>query len=792
MDAVNFIFVALGPAMLLVSMVYLFLLENKLYVKKNKRMHWVFFAIASLLSVVPPFLAHISWMIPAFAYAANISFMIASYTIYGGKIAKKVFDAIQSHRVLLKMDEVPEGNVVFRDAFAGNFKNVEKLQNLPKSAKRLEKIYHNLSWERKLGRPVPSLMHVFRFRMSGDAEESQYKSLELELSEGLPEYIWTGIRDGKWYRLMAYPVVNPKSTLWKETIEVSKALPWYVIPLGVKNDATYLTKTNSMFMLKLHGTPSFVEQSFDLALKRGKNAVKDAKSPKIGTELPYSELLSTKELESNECIRTNQATATALVVGGECSGKSNVLAAILAHMALKPKVHLYVYNPHGNADLDMLNALPQVKFMPKTLAESYEAIKHLLYIMTQRYNALGKLNIKSLPLSGVVNLGTRVAINGTILGANERVHIRIASDEKDIFAQDIQPGMEVVIAGDKRFRIPNHWEFATNNSMISGGEMEIPPVIFAVDDYRSLVDSKDVGAVDDELKGIVAGTVSDGVMASEIKLACEAIAKYGHRVNVHMILANRDANEQIFPISFRDSIDFRCAVGSIDHISSNVLFGNDEGMNVGEEPGVALSSLINHGKVDEWRSLLVSGKDVLLNAELGKNLLKMVKNGKIMNLPRKMPEQSLRFDRYERTLPEEMAKGVVADYGFVGQRRETPKMDGESVELGGREINLNGTSRYKEQSVQLGGLFGDLEKEKRIGINTLPNVPDLREPVTESAEDVLTIEEILQQAPDKPCVEDAGRVDEESGVKIIGDQSSLNSYYSDAVDDEGDPFQIVK
>jgi hypothetical protein len=139
-----------------------------------------------------------------------------------------------------------------------------------------------------------------------------------------------------------------------------------------------------------------------------------------------------------------------------------------------------------------------------------------------------------------------------------------------------------------------------------------------------------------------------------------------------------------------------------------------------------------------------------------------------------------------------MAKGVVADYGFVGQRRETPKMDGESVELGGREINLNGTSRYKEQSVQLGGLFGDLEKEKRIGINTLPNVPDLREPVTESAEDVLTIEEILQQAPDKPCVEDAGRVDEESGVKIIGDQSSLNSYYSDAVDDEGDPFQIVK
>ena len=80
----------------------------------------------------------------------------------------------------------------------------------------------------------------------------------------------------------------------------------------------------------------------------------------------------------------------------------------------------------------------------------------------------------------------------------------------------------------------------------------------------------------------------------------------------------------------------------------------------------------------------------------------------------------------------------------------------------------------------------------KIGTGMLPELEGIGEDYFEQ-EKTQTLEEIIESAPRLDGVKDAGRVDElDEGIAIVGDQTSLNSIYSEVVDDEGDEFHIVK
>jgi hypothetical protein len=778
MNAIN---IALVVATLMVAVIYRFMLENKLYVKRNVRMHWIFFGVTVALAVATLFIP-VHLYVLLMVHALNWMFMAVSYLVYQRGHISKVKGIIYEAGVTLM--NIPDEMVAFREVFNGSGNN-----EVSPDKKERRPVVHSLSPLRKSGKIVPVLMHVFRFRMSATANRQQYEVLIESLENAFPEYLWDGMRDGKWYTLTACLHFD-EHVEWKSLLGISNFLPWYVVPLGVISDVTLASKTNSMYVLKLHETPQFEEQTFDLALKRNKKAVKDPKYLKPSHDMTFSDLLRTKELQSNEFIRANKSASMAMVVGQNEDQRNSILKSIIGHMVMKGGVEVYIDNQNQNPQFDALESAPQIKYIARNVSESYEVVKRLLYMMTQRYNALKKLNIQSLPLSGVINLGTRVALNNHILGANERVHVRIAGDEKDIVAQDIQPGMEVVLEGDKRFRIPNHWEIATQNVIQLGGEMSLPPVVFVVTDYEKLIETDEKAAVDDdEMQGIVGGSVSKGVMVNEIKIAMETITKYGKSVNVHVVFSSLKVSGKTFPLSLRDNIDFRVAVGPVPADVSQIAMCDSSGTQVPDHSDYTLSLLVNYGKKDLWKLLWADSMDVLDQAGLGKKMLKMVKKGKVL---KQNQLKNLSFERYDDMLPEYMAKGVKADYGLAGVRREVSRVEGEMVKIGGKEIRLNDSARFLHSEMQLQGLHGDLIEKEKIGTAVLPEVPDFFAPNYAGPDAILSMEEILELEPDLPLVKDEGRVDDDKGIMIVGDTTTLNSVYSKPVANDDDLFEIVK
>ena len=384
------------------------------------------------------------------------------------------------------------------------------------------------------------------------------------------------------------------SDLIKRLANLSKTLPWYLIPIGVESSYTNLVETNTALFWKMHNTPKYEEFKYDLAIKRGKKPVKQPKPIKLEKGISYTDLLATYELGVNDFIRILRSGSSALVMNHDDNSLINILTAHFASHG----GNVYVIDFRDNEDVQKLAVLNGVRCVANNLQEAYEVIKWMLYISTQRYAGLMKLGIKHLPLNNVVHLGSRVVINGTIMNANERLHTRIAGDDKDIIAQDVQPGMEVVIAGQKVFRIPNHWEIADQSTIQIGGDLYIPPILFIFNGYDALINTKGDASIDTEMRGFEHSNISDEIMRNEIIVALDAITRFGKQVNIHTVITTNTVNDSILPVTFKDVLDVRISagVGEYDSAITDHVF-NMDGNHV-------LFRLVNHEQEVYVKSLL--------------------------------------------------------------------------------------------------------------------------------------------------------------------------------------------
>ena len=851
---------------ILVAIAYRYGLENKMYAKRNNAMLWGFFAGTVIFSIIPLFIN--DWIISLSVAAVPVLFMFITYIVLGMKNMQKIKNIIITNGVVFDKRKDIEP-VVLCDILLSD-ETIDKINPDKKEIKNYS-VKHKISHERKGGKFIPIFTHLFTIRMAENANNECYDRTVKELAEAFPEYIWTWYRSSNNAIFVAYVGDTNENVKSSDIKDVEKVLPWYVLPFAVKDSALHITKDNTSYFLKLHNTPKYEEATTDLTIVRNKKKVQQEKLPKLTSDLNYTNMLKTEELGSNDYIRNIKNCSMLLVAGNNNQNKMSIVHQLLGHFVAK-KSDVYMINGSEDffEDFSKFKPIPNVKSIACDLSGSYEIIKKLLYEATQRYNALMKMEIKRLPLNGVLHIERRVAVNGNILGANDRIHIRIAGDEKDILAQDIQPGMECVMAGSKIFRIPNHWEVAFQENIQHGGDFNFPPIILFCNDWFDITNIGENAVLDDDLEGIDKTNVPNAVMANEILTALNTLAHFGKQINMHIIFMNNEVDDNILPVSFRDAIDMRILVGEANDETKKIVKGSDniESINLNydnkiyinlvnydredilkiidcdvasalETCGVSKKEInkivstnnknkkktepvkkekvekpkkekVSKKKDDKKSSKPAKSKNDKKNNDKKKqkqnesvaSAIEMVvpaREEKVIKVPFIMGEHDKRlkpllFEPYMSKLPEEMPEGVIASYGLMGERKEASKVKGKELDVGaGRKIILNDTNRFKEKHIDLStSLSSEDSEERAMGTNMLPEITDFIKP-QEQENDVQSLEDYVQGKAEMGLAEDDGRVDEvEDGVVIVGDSTSLNSVYSEIIDDEGDDFHIVK
>lgn len=634
--------------------------------------------------------------------------------------------------------------------------------------------------------------HVFSMPVGAETDGLAAREAVQELHAMYPHYDWTWLTRGRNLEIIATPALEVALPLPVATVRhLGNQLPWYIVPFGSAETTTFRMQTNSLWFWKMHDTPSkYVERTFDMADRRERTKVVQPQSPRLSKELTYTDMLSTSELECNRFVRQVPSAEHALIFGPKDGSQVELLKVILYH-AVATRMTIYLHSATGDQAIQSMEALPEVKMIVRKVGECYEAVKRILYELSVRYGALDRLKIKHLPVHGAVSLGTRVALRDYIFHSNERVHVRIAGDERDIEAMDLQPGMEVVVRGDQRFRIPNHWECVLSDFQGSG-TITFNPIIFATDSLSDLVQMDGDSQEWDELSGLTAISVPIEAMVREIRAALPVIAEYGRAVNIHLALCADDSVdlERLVPVRLRDAIPFRVMTAP-SRYAGTILGTNEciETMSADQAalcmPNMNLTWMVHTPRVKEEDIIMVSGAD--------KAAVESIKRRKI--IPKTITP--LRFEAWDGVLPDDMPVGVVADYGIHSSHRERTKVEGQSVQVGNRDIRINESSRVSVSRIQLTGLHGDNE-EKRLGVGLVPEIPDVDEVCPQH--ETPTLDEFLRSAEVSSRVEpDAGRVDHladgddtDAHVLIVGDATSLNGVYSEVVDDEHEPFHIVK
>lgn len=688
-------------------------------------------------------------------------------------------------------------------------KRKEKKQGAKSVQKPVVKVAQvkNCKWYVGPGKRIPVTGTGFTFVMNGGITDEIVQSFLHALSEKWPNLHWTALYDNGLITVLPY-MHGERSVVNSESFKsIHQKLPWYIVPLGTQGEACQEEMVQRMEFVKLHQTPEAKQEPVDLNELNVQLAGKSKKNQQPHHKFKEGSWLQTIHepgLNANRSLLYGRASQHLLWVG---SGMTHSLLGYLEHLMHATNSEVYLVS--GSNDPTLLSLMDlQDLFVVNDLTGTYGAVKRCLYELNKRYSVLKRLEREYMPLSGNLNIHEYVSINGFVYEPDERMHVRLAYDEKDVEAQDVQPGMEVVIPGDKRFRIPNHWEFANAEQIKNGTTVTYPAMTFVFDEPFALLGNyKEL----ESLENMDANTASPEVMANEIKNAITVLLQYGPSVNMHVVLSFKSLDENFLSERVMNGID-ALVLGSLDDESKKavgrMLNLLDES---GESTKVALQSLVDlvDGDVVLVQSMKEDDKTRFMCKTLhaaqadAKSLLSAAGlKGKALQErllkqdygPVQFPQ--LRFDRYDYMLPNEMPKGVVADYGYVGDKRQKSKIvDGIEVDTPtGRKITLNRSSRIGSKQIDLKGLYGDEERLK-IGTAVLPSVPKMEREQADDSAGVLTMDVIEQisEGAEKREHDDPGRVDSiGEGIDIVGDQTSLNSVYSQVVDDEADDFHIVK
>ena len=659
----------------------------------------------------------------------------------------------------------------------------------PKGAKPIKaaKIKHGLMMKCKSGKKIKLASYQFSFTMSDNASMQSMNDMLNELNETHKNggWKWSAIYQNGTCHLVAYRDAGvDRVAEWSSMSAVMKVLPWYTIPFAVDDVAYLETQTNSAMMWKCHGVPDAPKNMIDL------NALKGIKPIKLVPNMRWDDIMRTNELQMNVSLRYRQTISHGIIIG-DAASRMNPLLSIAGHALLKNNVQIYVSNPENHNELSMLALHRNVVMVESEMVGVYEIVKRMLYEMTKRYASLNKLEMKWMPLNGNTPLKGKMGVNGVVMDLDERVHVRLAYDEKDVEVQDVQPGMEIVIPGDKRFRIPNHWEVASSNEIVHGDYIKYPPQLLILDGILNMLEGVgDQDADESYMIGAEGGAVSQEVMANEIRSGLTALLSYGNRVNIHLMLSGGAVTDKVLPSRILDMIQLRVMTNGSSDESIKTLIGNNHvGLFGAADEAIIYSNGVNAEQVMKLHLIKADAESVLSSTGVDK---KAIAAGKKNGVDHPM-YKPLRFDRYDYTLPSEMPKGVQADYGYVGDRREESKMEGQELDIAGRKIVLNLSTNTEMGKQDMTGLYGD-DKSLKIGTAMLPDLSSMERKINTDDAGTLTMEFLDQLVEDYQQAEpqDTGRIDVEGDIEIVGDQTSLNSMFSQIVDDEGDEFHIVK
>lgn len=557
-------------ALIILFTLMVFLCENQLQLRRKVYKTWTIYGITISMLLISYFIvvSSISFGIKLLA----LMFWIIYFFVMGGhKLSAQIQSAIYSGGIVYDNQTV-KGPSRLSEIWEGKGEAMRKWEEESKAPP--VPISHGISFKRiTFISGVPVLSHTFKFVMSATAQKEQFYRVQNQLQEYLNEYNWLGMRQGKKYIITAFPK-SKKNVILHYQNELSKILPWYIIPLGAQDTSTKQTINDSMMFWKMHENNEFC------------NTLIKPKAP----------------MENNQNFREAKEAPMGLICGGTGGGKSVMLKTIITHLVSKHNVKLYLSDPKGGAEFASLKTIPEVEVVAIDLYSTYEVFKEFLVSMSQRYHAMGKLGINKLPLDGKVNIDGFVMVNGEIFEENETVLVRRSEVDPphEIRASQIQPGMDIVIEGNKEFRIPSHWIQVTSDNLQMNGEIEMNPMVFISDEYAQLCSNP-------------SNNMKEESMIDEIKIAVESIARLGRAANIHIIIATQSATNALFPASFKNNLHFRAICGAVTQEISRMIIGTEDGENIPSDP-VGMILAYTRGKINLYQGFLTETKHIINNS----------------------------------------------------------------------------------------------------------------------------------------------------------------------------------
>lgn len=564
--------------------------ENKMSVKRKSLRNWIFL-IASFVLIISSYII----VVPSISLILKlISFLFSAFSIIfsSSRLIYQISDTIEQSGLVYTVEEASgpsKGEMLWHGVEEARERYNSKPQRKKSNIKHIiavNKIFFISG--------VPVFAHKFKWVMSITARNEQFYHIQNRLSEFFPQYNWSGSKNGKYWVLFAFPKGN-KPLIQNYTSKYSNIFPWYIVPIGSSDCSTKKDRTNSLYLWKLH-------------------------EGKTKEELAYKSLLKTKEYSNNDFIESAKPAPMALIIGGTGGGKSVLLKTIISHFIIH-NVDLYISDPKGGAEFGLLKCIPNIKNVGITLEENYEIFKEFLLSMFQRYQSMGKLGISELPLNGIVDIGNRISIGGIIFNRDEEVIIENNNNiQKTITAEEIQPGMKVVIRGNKDFNVPDHWVLVTTSNYKNGGKYFFRPMVFIADEYAQLVSEKNNSKI----------AIN---MIDEIKSTVDAISRLGRAANIHMIIATQSATNSLFSNSFKNNIHFKVICGAVPQDISRLIIGSEDGENIPSSPA-GMSLFMARDRQNLSQAMYTKTEDILRVSNLNNNYIKSIKNGTV-SIPKK-------------------------------------------------------------------------------------------------------------------------------------------------------------
>lgn len=679
--------------LLLIFAFMVILSENQLQLKRKVHKTWTIFGLTTFMLIISFFIvvSSISFIIKL---VAILFWVIYFFTMGGHKLSLQIMSAIYSGGIVYD-NQTAKGPSRLQEIWAGKAEAMEKWEKEAKAPP--VPISHSMSFKRvtTIG-GLPILCHTFKFSMSVTAQKEQFYRVQSQLQQYLSEYNWIGMRQGKKYAITAFPK-SKKNVILHYQSAVSEMMPWYVIPLGAQDTSTKQTIQDSMVFWKMHDDQELYQ------------AMIKPKAP----------------MENNQSFRETKESPMGLICGGTGGGKSVMLKTIIAHLVSKHMVKLYLSDPKGGAEFGNLKTLPEVESVATDLYSTYEIFKEFLLAMSQRYQAMGKLGINKLPLDGKVDINHFVSVGGNIFHENDAVTVRMGGKTEEIDAGQLKPGIDLVVEGNREFRIPSHWVQVNGENLQMGGFLNMNPMVFISDEYAQLCSNP-------------SGGMNEERMIDEIQVAVESIARLGRAANVHIIIATQSATNNLFPASFKNNLHFRAICGAVTQEISRMIIGSEDGESIPSDPaGMILA--YSRGNTTLYQGFLTESQNIInassksnreiqsdINASNRKRVKKNRKKGTVEGKMEQytsdgrsrvvLDRQPITFDRVDDDLdPLMIRERKMEESQHVVVKRDTTGMKGSKVLI----LKRPDASTKKKTDVALDENGNPVRKDKEVDVSKL-------------------------------------------------------------------------